>query len=80
MSDDEKKTLENLKTVLKQKKDRRQEIKQQLESYRKSLGGSGLDFEKAMQIQELVEQEKERLEKANAGIQEIEQKIAELEG
>lgn len=80
LSDDEKKTLENLKTVLKQKKERRQEIKQQLESYRKSLGGSGLDFEKAMQVQELVEQEKERLEKANAGIDEIEQKIAELEG
>jgi hypothetical protein len=33
-----------------------------------------------MLVQELVEQEKERLEKANAGIEEIEQKIAELEG
>jgi hypothetical protein len=33
-----------------------------------------------MQFQELVEQEKERLEKANSAIQEIEQKIAALEG
>lgn len=80
LSEDEKKTLENLKLVLKQKKERRQEIKDQLEAYRKTLGGSGLDFEKAMQIRELVEQEKERLEKANAGIEEIEQKIHHLEG
>lgn len=79
LSEDDKKTLENLKVVLSQKKARRQEVKAQLEAYRKSLGGSGLDFEKAMQIQELVEQEKERLEKANAGIEEIEQKIADLE-
>ncbi len=78
LSEDDKKTLENLRTVLQQKKQRRQEIKDQLETYRKTLGSSNLDFEKAMQIQELVEQEKERLEKANAGIQEIEQKIAEL--
>ncbi len=78
LSEDDKKTLENLRVVLQQKKQRRQEIKDQLESYRKSLGGSNLDFEKAMQIRELVEQEKERLDKANASIEEIEQKIAEL--
>lgn len=80
LSDDDKKTLENLRMVLQQKKERRQEIKDQLEAYRKALGGSNLDFEKAMQIRELVEQEKERLEKANQGINEIEQKINELEG
>ncbi|HSX11367.1 MAG TPA: hypothetical protein VLF94_06615 [Chlamydiales bacterium] len=79
LSDDEKKTLENLRVVLQQKKQRRQEIKDQLETYRKALGGSSLDFEKAMQYRELVEQEKERLDKANAGIQEIEAKISELE-
>lgn len=80
LSEDDKKALENLKAVLQQKKQRRQEIKEQLETYRKALGGSSLDFEKAMHYQELVEQEKERLDKANAGIEEIEQKIAELEG
>lgn len=80
LSDDDKKALENLRVVLQQKKQRRQEIKDQLETYRKALGGSSLDFEKAMHYQELVEQEKERLEKANSGIAEIEQKIAELEG
>lgn len=80
LSDDEKKILENLRLILKQKKERRQEIKEQLEAHRKALGGSGLDFEKSMHIHELVDQDKERLEKANSGIQEIEQKIAELEG
>lgn len=80
LSEDDKKTLENLRTILQQRKQRRQEIKDQLETYRKALGGSNLDFEKAMQYRELVEQEKERLEKANSSIEEIEQKIAELEG
>jgi len=79
LSEDDKKTLENLRTVLTQKKQRRQEIKEQLEMHRKVLGSSNLDFEKAMQYRELVDQEKERLEKANAGIEEIEQKISELE-
>jgi hypothetical protein len=79
LSDDDRKTLENLKLILQQKKDRRQEIRDTLETYRKTLGSSNLDFEKAMQIRELIDQEKERMEKANAGIQEIEAKIASLE-
>ncbi len=79
LSDDEKKTLENLQTVLQQKKQRRQEIKDQLEIHRKTLGNSNLDFEKAMHYRELVDQDKERLEKANAGIEEIERKITDLE-
>jgi 3-methyladenine DNA glycosylase AlkC len=80
LSEDDRKTLENLRLVLKQKKERRQEIKDHLEVNRKALGASNLDFEKAMLYRELVEQEKELLEKANAGIAEIEQKISELEG
>lgn len=79
LSEDDKKALENLRAVLQQKKQRRQEIKEQLETYRKALGGSSLDFEKAIQMGELVELEKERLDKANAGIAEIEEKIAHLE-
>ena len=79
LSEDDRKTLENLKIVLQQKKERRQEIKDMLELHRKSLGGSGLDFEKAIQLRELIDQEKERMEKANAGIKEIEDKIDALE-
>lgn len=79
LSEDDKKTLENLKIVLQQRKERRQEIKEQLDVYRKTLGGSNLDFEKAIHYQDLLEQEKERLEKANAALEEIEQKIREIE-
>lgn len=79
LSEDDRKTLENLRTVLQQKKERRQEIKELIDSYRKTLGTSGLDFEKAFQLRELLDQEKERLDKANAGIEEIEEKISSLE-
>jgi hypothetical protein len=65
---------------LEQKKQRRQEIKEQVEQYRKAVGSSNLDFEKGMQIRELMDQEKELLEKTNSSIEEIEQKIAEFEG
>jgi len=79
LSDDEKNTLNQLRDVLEQRKLRRQEIKDQLEIYRKTLGGSNLDFEKAMAVREQIVFEKERLEKANAGVLEVEQKISEIE-
>lgn len=79
LSDDEKNTLNQLREVLEQRKLRRQEIKDQLEIYRKTLGGSNLDFEKAMALREQIEFEKERLEKANASVLEVEQKISEIE-
>jgi len=79
LSDDDRKTLENLRQVFRQKKERRQEIKETMDAYRKTLGSSNLDFEKAFQLRELLDQEKERLDKANVSIEEIEQKIAELE-
>ncbi len=78
LSDDDRKMLENYRIVLQQKKERRQEIKELVDSYRKTLGSSGLDFEKAFQLRELLDVEKERLDKANAAIEEIEQKIAKL--
>ena len=79
LSEDDRKTLENLRLILQQKKERRQEIKETIDVYRKTLGGSNLDFEKAMLLREQIDQEKEQLEKMNAGIAEIEGKIAELE-
>ncbi len=80
LSEDDLHALEQLNALLKQRMDQRQEIKVQLEYYRKAVGGSGLDFEKAMLYRELMEAEKARLDKANAAIQEIEEKIAQLEG
>jgi hypothetical protein len=78
LSDDDRKMLENYRLVLQQKKARRQEIKDLVDSYRKTLGSSNLDFEKAFQLRELLDIEKERLDKANAAIEEIEQKISKL--
>ena len=80
LSDDDLKALEQLKEVLEERKLRRQEIKNQLEHYRKQLGGSGFDFEKAMMYREQIEAEKASLEKVNSSIDEIEEKIAEIEG
>ena len=79
LSDDDRQSITQLREVLKQRKERRQEIKLQLETLRKIAGGSGFDFEKAMQTNELINVEKERLEKINLGIKEIEDKIAELQ-
>jgi hypothetical protein len=80
LSEDELKDLAKLKDVLDQRKARRVEIKKQLEKYRKALGGSGFDFEKAMMYNEFIEIEKQRLENADKKIEEIEAKISELEG
>lgn len=79
LSADDRQAIVQLKEVLQQRKDRRQEIKGQLELLRKASGTSGLDFEKAMNHNELINSEKERLEKINQGIKEIEDKIAQLQ-
>lgn len=78
LTDDQRQNLENLRIVLLQKKQRRQEIKDQMETYRKAP--SGLDFEKAMFYREQADQERDLLDKVNASIEEIEKKIAEIEG
>jgi len=78
LSDDDRQSLQQLKEVLKQRKERRQEIKSQIDALRKTAGTSGLDFEQAMNFNAQVAAEKERLEKINHGIQEVEQKIAQL--
>ncbi len=79
LSDDDLKRLENYRTVLDQKKERRSKIKEQVDVCRKALGASGLDFEKSLQLSELLDQEKARFDKATEGVEELEQKINELE-
>lgn len=79
LSDDDRQALDQLNDLLKQRKGRRQDIKNQIEIYRKAGGNSGMDFEKAMAFNVQMAEEKERLEKLNEGIREIEKKIAELE-
>lgn len=80
LSDDDRETLDNLKNILSQRKERRKEIKAQIEEYRKISGGSDLDFEKAIRVQELMNAEKERLSKMDESIGEIEKKINQLKG
>lgn len=75
LSEDDRKNYENLLVILAQRKARRLEIKKQIEEYRKIIGGSSLDFSKAMEYNDLVHQEKNRLEKIEEGIAEIEAKI-----
>ncbi|MBA3816953.1 MAG: hypothetical protein H0X29_10650, partial [Parachlamydiaceae bacterium] len=77
-SDDDRQSLMQLKEILKQRKERRQEIKNQIEVFRKASGVSGLDFAQAMNYNTQIAEEKERLEKITQGIKEIEQKIAKL--
>ena len=79
LSEDDRQALNQLKDLLKEKKERRQEIKEQIESLRKkSKGSSGMDFEQAMQSSHKLEDERSNLEKINRSIQEMEDKIEEL--
>lgn len=79
LSDDDRQSLQQMQSILKQRKARRQEIKNQLEVLRKAAGSSGLDFEFAMTCNAQIQEEKERMEKANQAIEETEDKIRELQ-
>lgn len=78
MPDDTRAMLKNLERVLEERREQRREIKSQIEEYRKIMGGSSLDIEGAMKFNELMESEKERLEKCDTAITEVEQKIQEI--
>lgn len=78
LSEDDLEALADLETLLNQRLERRKEIKSQIEEYRKLLGGSGLDFEKAIRYNELMDNEKDSLAKIDENINEIKKKIREL--
>jgi hypothetical protein len=80
LSDGEMQALEKMKKILSDRVKRKLEIKNQIEEYRKELGKSGLDFERAMMQRKMIDLEKERLSKINDSIKEIEDKIKEIEG
>lgn len=79
LSEEERNSLQHLQAVLEEWKAQKNEIRTQLDLYRKALSGSGFDFEKAMRYRELIDAEKFRLDKINTTIEEIEAKIEELE-
>jgi hypothetical protein len=78
LSADDQAALEDLQAILVQRTERRKEIKSQIEDYRKTIGGSGLDFEKAMRYGELMEAEKQALAKIDESIAEIKKKMHDL--
>lgn len=79
LSETDQQTLQKLKDLLRERKERRQEIKEQIEILRKLAGSSGLDIQKAWDVDKQLKDEKERFDKANQGVREIEAKIQEIE-
>lgn len=79
MPEGDRQALESLRVMLSQRIERRQEIKAQLEVYRKASGASNLDFEKAIAYKELIREEKEQLGKVNERVKELQEKIKEIE-
>lgn len=79
LSNDARQDLSQLNEILKQRKVLRDEAKNQIETLRKVCGASGFDFVKAMEYQTQLNEEKERLQKMNTAIKEIEQKIESFE-
>lgn len=80
LTPEQRQSLDHLYEVVEEWKVQKNDIREQLETYRKALAGSGFDFEKAMRYRELIDSEKTRLDKVNAAITELEKQIEELEG
>lgn len=78
LSDDDRQNLDHLRTVLRERIQRRDEIREQLERLRKAAGNTGLDIQQAMTFSDQQHQERERLQKINEGILDIQKKIQEL--
>ncbi len=78
LSDDDKESLNQFKEVLAQRKQRRQEIKEQIDHIKKAASVSGLDFEQALGHTAQLNLEKKRLEQINDKVKEVEDKIAEF--
>ncbi len=79
LSDDDREALDTYRKLLQERSRRRQEVKNQVEELRRAAGSSGLDFAQAMQYQQQLQEERERLEKMEEGIVEMEKKIEILQ-
>lgn len=72
-------TLSELEDLLDERQELLNQIKQQVEDYRKEMGGSSLDFEKAMTYRELYDSAKIHLDKEVEALGHLEEKIIEKE-
>jgi len=70
----------SLNMLLNQRHKEKRKIKEALEGHRKLVGGSSLNFEQSMQYQELIREEKLRLDTIETMVEEIEEKLFDLEG
>lgn len=70
--------LEALEDLLEKRRIERARLKNQVEKLRVQIGGSGLDFEQAMQLREAFEKEKKDLQHMDASIETIQDHIDKL--
>jgi hypothetical protein len=68
--------LSDIRILLKERKERRQKVKEQYEIYRKQKGSSGLGFEQMLKLNEQIAEEKKRLEKLDESVKELEKKLS----
>ncbi len=80
LSEGDREAIGKIKDLLKEKKLTRQTIKVQIDTWRKESGSSGMDFAQAMQYNDMIQSEKQRLEKVEAGIEELQEMITKLQG
>lgn len=69
----------SLHLLLSDRHKEKRKIKEALEVHRKIVGGSGLSFDESLQYQELLREEKIRLDTIETMIEEIEEKLFDLE-
>lgn len=79
LSEGDREAIGKLKDLLKEKKLNRQTIKSQIDTWRKESGSSGVSIGQAMQYNEMIENEKQRLEKVEGGIDELQAMISKLQ-
>lgn len=80
LSEGDREAIGKLKDLLKEKKANRQQIKTQIDTWRKESGSSGMDFAAALQYNDMIQNEKQRLERLELGIDEIQAMITKLQG
>ena len=68
-----------LHVLLTERNKERRKIKEALEAHRKIVGGSSLNLDQSLQYQELIREEKIRLDTIETMVEEIEEKLFDLE-
>ena len=78
LSATDKEAVDKLTSVLAERKERRSLIKAHIDELGKQTSSSGLDFGKAIELSEQIEEEKKCLSQLEEGILEIEQKLGDI--